>query len=153
MDARVRLARRLFDWRMDKTFYREGVASSFDARLYDKYGVLYRESLTLKKLLAWYREEGFIHVGSFPMYLKDMLDALRARDAGGGFPGGAKGKIAVILDRVLRKENAVRQWTHGRRFMMQGLLLLMGFYDYGSAFRVLGKKEGATHRSSGTRDD
>lgn len=145
VDARVRLGRRLFDWRRNKTFYREGVASSYDARLYDKYGVLYRESLPLSELLSWYRAEGFDHAGSFPMYLKDMLDALRARDAAGRLPGGVKGKIAVLLEQFLRTDPHSRDWGWGRRFSMQGLLLLMGFYDYGSAFRVLGRKEGEMH--------
>ena len=141
VDARVLLARRLFDWKCNKTFYREGVASSYDARLYDKYGVLYRESLTLKKLLFWYQAEGFNHVGSFPMYLKDMLEALRARDQDGSLPDGTKGKIAGLLERFLRTDIGEREWTWGRRFSMQGLLLLMGIYDYGSAFRVLGQKK------------
>ena len=40
VEKRVEMARRLFDWRRDKSFYREGVAAAYDGRIYDKYGVL-----------------------------------------------------------------------------------------------------------------
>ena len=141
VDERVRVARRLFDWKRNKTFVREGVVAEYEARMYDKYGVLYRDSLSLRRLLAWYGAEGFSHAGSYPMYLRDMLDALQAREAEGRLPGGMKGVLARILDTVLRKQQPDREWTLSRRFAMQGLLLLMGLYDYGSAFRVLGHKE------------
>lgn len=141
VEARVRWARRLFDWRRDKSFHREGVTASCDGRLYDKYGVLYRESLTLGTLLRWYREQGFEHAGSFPMYLHDMVEGLFARDPDGPpVGGGARVKAAAVLRRLLPAAPGSREWTLGRRTSMQALLLAIGLIDYGSAFRVLGRK-------------
>lgn len=143
VEARVRWARRLFDWRRNKTFRREGVAASYDGRLYDKYGVLYRESLTLGTLLRWYREQGFEHAGSFPMYLRDMVEGLFARDPD-GLPAGIGGRrtAAAVLRRLIPARHGPREWTWGRRASMQALLLAIGLVDYGSAFRVLGRKRG-----------
>ena len=141
VDERVRVARRFFDWRWNKTFYREGIPAAYEARMYDKYGVLYRDSLALKELLGWYSAAGFEHAGSFPMYLRDMLDSARARDIEGRLPGGFKGQLAGILDRVLPAQVEPRAWTWKRRTAMQGLLLLMSLYDYGSAFRILAIKQ------------
>ena len=82
-DRRVRVARRLFDWRRGTTFRREGIPASWDHRLYDKYGVLYRDAVTLRALLGWYRENGLRHAGSFPMSVRDMLTAFQASRRGG----------------------------------------------------------------------
>jgi len=140
VERRVQLARRLFDWRRDKTFYREGVAASYDSRIYDKYGVLYRESLSLKELLSWYSQRGFEHAGSFPMYLKDMVEALKARNFGETARKGTRDHLAGFLDSVLGAKEKERKWGLSRRLTMQGFLLAIGFIDYGSAFRILGKK-------------
>lgn len=137
-DRRVAAARRVFDWRRGTSFRREGIPSSWDHRLYDKYGVLYRDSLGLGRLLAWYGENGLRHVGSFPMSVRDMLTAYRAHADGGG---GAKAAVARLADRFLPAAGGPRAWTWGRRLRMQGLLLAMGLYDYGNAFRVLARRE------------
>ncbi|MEW6750765.1 MAG: class I SAM-dependent methyltransferase [Candidatus Latescibacterota bacterium] len=141
VERRVRLARRLFDWRGPRRFRREGIAAAAEGRLYDKYGVLYRESLTLGQVLGWYRRAGFVPVGSYPMYLKDMVAAACARDGGDAAAGGWRGRAAHLLDRGLRTR-ARREWTWSRRAAMQLLVLGIGMLDYGSAFRVLGRKEG-----------
>ncbi len=138
VEKRVGLARRLFD--CAKTFEREGISCSYDGRLYDKYGVLYRDSMTLRRLLSLYAEEGFQHMGSFPMYMDDILEAARARTPDGSWPPGARGTAARIASKLTRKSSSRRRWTRMRRFSMQALLLVMGLYDYGSAFRILGVK-------------
>ena len=141
IEKRIWLARRLFDWRRNTEFYREGVASTHEARIYDKYGVLFRDSVSLNTLLAWYAEEGFSHVGSFPMYLMDMLDGLKCRSSEGEFPRSARGYLAKVLSSVAGRSDR-RAWTFRRRFNMQTLLLLIGLYDYGSSFRILQQKAG-----------
>lgn len=140
VERRVRLARRLFDWRGARPFRREGIVAAPHGRIYDKYGVLYRESLTLGRVLDWYRQAGFDHAGSFPMHLKDMVAAARARDGGDGAAGGWRGRVAALLDSCLRPQPR-RAWTARRRASMQLLLLGMGLLDYGNAFRVLGRKQ------------
>jgi SAM-dependent methyltransferase len=138
-DARVRWARRLFDWRRDKTFYREGVAAAYDGRLYDKYGVLYRQCLSLGALLRWYRSHGLEPVGAFPMYARDMVDALVAREGLQTMPADRRGRVAWRLHQLLPAPGS-RQWTWRRRTLMQLLLLGLGCLDYGSAFRLVGRK-------------
>ncbi len=147
-DARVRWARRLFDWRRDKTFYREGVAAAYDGRLYDKYGVLYRECLSLSVLLRWYRTRGVEPFGAFPMYARDMVDALMAREGMRTPPTDRRGRLAWRLHRLLPTPGP-RQWTWRRRTLMQLLLLGLGCVDYGSAFRVVGRKAGGTADAAG----
>jgi SAM-dependent methyltransferase len=142
VEKRVKMARRLFDWRINKRFRREGISASYDGRLYDKYGVLYRESLTLKELLVWYEREGFGHVGSFPMYLKDIVEALTAREGEERGREGGRSHLAYLLNALLREDRGKREWNWSRRTAMQMLLLGFGLYDYGSAFRILGRKTG-----------
>lgn len=139
VEARMRFARRWFDWRNAATFQREGVTSTGDHRLYDKYGVLYRDSITLRQLLAWYGAHGIREQASFPMSMRDMLTAYQAHSGADG--SGMKGMIAGVADRLLPTSASTRTWTWPRRTRMQLLLLLMGCYDYGSAFRVLGQKD------------
>ena len=139
IEARVRLGRRLFEWGRAGRFEREGVVGSAEARLYDKYGVLYRESIGLARLLGMYRAEGFCHVGSFPMYWSDLIDAYEARQTPDTAPGG-KRRVLQALRTVLAPRTSRRDWTWRRRVSMQGLLLLLGFRDYGSSCRILGKK-------------
>jgi 2-polyprenyl-3-methyl-5-hydroxy-6-metoxy-1,4-benzoquinol methylase len=140
VEQRVRVARRWFDWRRATTFQREGVTSTADHRLYDKYGVLYRDSLTVRQLLGWYEANGVQQVASFPMSMRDMLSAYQAHSGEDG--SGSKRLIAQVADRILPAAPQSRQWTWARRAQMQGLLLLLGLYDYGSAFRILGQKDG-----------
>ena len=139
VEQRVRVARRWFDWRRSSTFQREGVTSSADHRLYDKYGVLYRDSLTVRQLLGWYEANGVRQRASFPMSMRDMLSAYQAHSGDDG--SGPKRLIASVADRVLPKAPRSREWTWARRARMEGLLLMLSFYDYGSAFRILGQKE------------
>lgn len=139
VEARMRFARRWFDWRGAETFQREGVSSTADHRLYDKYGVLYRDSLTLRQLLGWYEANGIRQQASFPMSMRDMLSAYQAHSGEDGT--GAKRAIARAADGLLPQGPSNRTWTWSRRARMQMLLLLMGCYDYGSAFRVLGQKD------------
>ena len=141
VEARVSLARKLFDWRQDKTFRREGVEASYDARMYDKYGVLFRDAITLKTLLKWYSEQDFIHHGSFPMYLHDMVDAFKAREDDANWKNGPKAAVASFLQ-FLPCSNRRREWSTYRRFAMQTLLLMIGLHDYGSSFRVVCQKAG-----------
>lgn len=141
VESRVRAARRWFDWRRGSTFQREGVTTSADHRLYDKYGVLYRDSLTVRQLLRWYRDNGVRHRASFPMSMRDMLTAYQAHSGEDG--SGLKRMIAGIAEGILPGPPASRQWGWWRRVYMESLLLLLGLYDYGSAFRVLGQKEPA----------
>jgi ubiquinone/menaquinone biosynthesis C-methylase UbiE len=138
VESRMRWARRLFDWRRGHSFRREGIESSWDHRLYDKYAVLYRDSLSLRQLISWYDDNGFDHVGSFPMSMRDMLDAFRAHS--GQDAGGPKGAIADVVGALLPEGGGRRTWSLPRRARMQGLLLLLGLWDYGSAFRFLGQK-------------
>ncbi len=140
VEARVELARKLFDWKRDKTFRREGVATSYDARIYDKYGVIYRDSITLKTLLGWYADCGFSHHGSFPMYWRDMINAFKAREGTQQTAEGAKAAIAKFFE-LLPGGDQPRHWSTFRRFSMQALLLLVGLYDYGSSFRIVGQKQ------------
>ena len=137
VDRRVRLGRRLFEWGSAEGFEREGVSGSSEARLYDKYGVLYRDSLPLRRLLFWYREEGFGHVGSFPMYWSDLIDAYEARL---GELQGMKGRILNLARRACGPRQRSSDWGWVRRTSVQALLLLLGFRDYGSACRILGQK-------------
>ena len=139
VEARIRAARRWFDWRGGASFQREGVTSSADHRLYDKYGVLYRDSLTVRQLLRWYRDNGVRHRASFPMAMRDMLTAYQAHSGEDG--AGLKRIVAGIAEGILPGPPASRQWGWSRRLYMEGLLLMLGLYDYGSAFRVLGQKE------------
>ncbi|MFP6643814.1 MAG: hypothetical protein VCF24_09690, partial [Candidatus Latescibacterota bacterium] len=53
---------------------------------------------------------------------------------------GLKRMVAGIAEGILPGPPASRQWGWSRRLYMEGLLML-GLYDYGSAFRVLGQKE------------
>jgi 2-polyprenyl-6-hydroxyphenyl methylase/3-demethylubiquinone-9 3-methyltransferase len=138
VEQRVRFARRWFDWRGGSTFQREGVTSSADHRLYDKYGVLYRDSLTLGELLRWYEENGITQQASFPMAMRDMLSAYEAHSGGDG--SGLKRIIAGVASGLLPGPPGSRKWRWVNRRYMEGLLLVMGLYDYGSAFRVLGQK-------------
>ena len=140
IDNRVKWARRLFALGRGDTMIREGVPSDRTARLYDKYGVLYRDSITLETHLKWYREQGFTHEGSFPMYLRDIIHAYTAAAEGGTSSRGVKGTVGKILNTLLPKSPGRRHWTFLRRSQMQKLLLLMGIIDYGSAFRILGRK-------------
>ena len=50
-----------------------GVGGVLGAKIY--YAVLYRDSVTLRRLICWYEENGFEHCGSFPMAVRDMLAA------------------------------------------------------------------------------
>ena len=138
IDERVKWARRLFALGRGDTMIREGIPSDRTARLYDKYGVLYRDSITLDTPLKWYREQGFTHEGSFPMYLRDIIHAYTA--AAEGSARGLKGVVGKLLNTLLPKSPGRREWTFVRRAGMQKLLLLMGIVDYGSAFRILGRK-------------
>lgn len=139
VEARVELARKLFDWKRNKTFRREGVESTYDARIYDKYGVLFRDSVTLGSLLSWYEDRGFRHHGSFPMYWRDMIDAFKAREGTQCGLEGAKAAIARLSEAWPGVDQA-REWSVYRRFSMQALLLLVGLHDYGSAFRIVCQK-------------
>lgn len=141
VEARVELARKLFDWKRDKTFRREGVATSYDARIYDKYGVIYRDSITLGTLLGWYADRGFNHHGSFPMYWRDMIDAFKAREGMQQTAQGAKATVAKFFELFPGVEQP-REWSTYRRFSMQALLLMVGLYDYGSSVRIVGQKQG-----------
>ena len=139
VEERVRVARRWFDWKGGSTFQREGVTSSADHRLYDKYGVLFRDSLTVSQLLRWYDDNSIRHQASFPMAMRDMLTAYQAHSGADGT--GLKRWTARVADGLVPGPPASRQWRWWRRARMQGLLLLLGLYDYGSAFRVLGRKD------------
>ena len=114
IEARMALARRYLDWRRRKVFAREGIPASYSGRLYDKYGVLYRESISLGRLLAWYRDAGFTHTGSFPMYVRDMVDAMVARDGGLANTSGVRGMAARALSRVLPRRGSGRRRVPGR---------------------------------------
>ena len=138
INERMRLARRYLDWRRGTRFRREGIPSSWDARLYDKYAVLYRDSLSLKQLLSWYDEQGMDPVGSFPMRLGDMVAAYRAHS--GDQVHGIRGLVARALAPIASKPSGPRHWRWSRRVWMQALLLVLGLYDYGGAFRVLAHK-------------
>lgn len=143
VDQRMRWARRLFDWRKGTSFRREGISSSWDHRLYDKYAVLYRDSLSLRRLTQWYDENGFDHCGSFPMAVRDMVDAFVAHS--GEDARGAKAQIIRLADALIPGPSSIggnesRDWSFLRRTRMQGLLFLIGLWDYGSAFRYLGRK-------------
>ena len=138
INERMRLARRYLDWRRGTRFRREGIPSSWDARLYDKYAVLYRDSLSLKQLLSWYDEQGMNPVGSFPMRLGDMVAAYRAHS--GDQVHGIRGLVARALAPIASKPSGPRHWRWSRRVWMQALLLVLGLYDYGGAFRVLAHK-------------
>ncbi len=138
IDERMRLARRYLDWRRGTSFRREGIPSSWDARLYDKYAVLYRDSLTLKQLLGWYQEHSMEQVGSFPMKFGDMIAAYRAHS--GDDVHGFRGVVARLLSPLATKPSGPRQWKWRQRAWMQSLLFLLGLYDYGGAFRVLACK-------------
>ena len=140
IDKRVKWARRLFALGRGDTMIREGVPSDRTARLYDKYGVLYRDSITLETHLKWYREQGFTHEGSFPMYLRDIIHAYTAAAGEGNSSRVLKGMVGTLLNTLLPKSPGRREWTFVRRAGMQKLLLLMGIVDYGSAFRILGRK-------------
>ena len=140
VERRTVWARRLFARGAEAPSTREGVAISFEAKLYDMYGVLYRDSVTLSRLLSWHRDEGLTPVGSFPMYLRDMLDAYRSRLPDGVWPDTRKGRLARLLDQLTPDDYLSRRWTWPRRFAMQALMLAMSFHDYGSAFRVLAVK-------------
>ena len=141
VDKRIVWARRLFARGAEVPSTREGVVISFEAKLYDMYGVLYRDSVTLSKLLSWHKEEGLVLVDSFPMYLRDMLDSYRSRLPGGAWPGTTKGRLARFLDALTPSDHGSRKWSLPRRFSMQLLMLAMSLHDYGSAFRVLAHKE------------
>ena len=145
IDNRVKWARRLFALGRGDTMIREGVPSDRTARLYDKYGVLYRDSILLETHLRWYKEQGFTHEGSFPMYARDIIHAFEARNPGGG--GGLKGIAGKLLNVLMPSSAGQRNWTFIRRKSMQELLLLMGLLDYGSAFRILGRKAPVPCRS------
>lgn len=138
IDERMRVARRFLDWRRGTSFRREGIPSTWDARLYDKYAVLYRDSLTLKQLLGWYRENDLHQVGSFPMRLGDMVAAYQAHSP--DTIRGVRGLVARALGPFASRPGGPRHWTWRRRTWMQGLLFLLGLYDYGGAFRVLAHK-------------
>ena len=140
VDKRIAWARRLFARGPEASTSREGVAISFEAWLYDKYGVLYRDSLTLARLLSWHEEEGVTPVGSFPMYLRDMLESYRSRLPDGVWPDTGKGRLARILDRMTPAKSEPREWTWSRRAAMQAIMLGMSLHDYGSAFRILAVK-------------
>lgn len=139
VEERVRVARRWLHWRGGATFEREGVRSSADHRLYDKYAVLYRDSVTITQLLSWYRENGLQPEASFPMAMRDMLTAYQAHSGTDG--SGIKRLIADVAHHLLPGPPTSRQWNWYRKLRMEGLLLLLGMYDYGSAFRVLGQKD------------
>ena len=138
IETRMKWARRLLDWRRGGSFRREGIASSWDHRLYDKYGVLYRDSRSLGELLGWYESRGFEAVGSFPMSVRDMVAAYRGHS--GAEAGGLKGTVARVAEALLPAADGARRWTLARRTRMQALLFLIGLWDYGSAFRILGRK-------------
>jgi SAM-dependent methyltransferase len=140
VEKRIAWARRLFA-RGDESPTREGVAISFEAKLYDMYGVLYRDSVSLSRLLSWHREEGLTPVDSFPMYLRDMLDSYRSRLPDGAWPDTRKGRLARFLDALTPDNYLSRRWTWPRRFSMQALMLAISLHDYGSAFRVMARKE------------
>ncbi len=59
VERRIAWARRLFARGSELPSTREGVAISFEAKLYDMYGVLYRDSFTLSRLLTWHKEEAW----------------------------------------------------------------------------------------------
>ena len=141
VDGRVRWARRLFARGGRSTSLREGVPFDSTGKLYDKYGVLYRDSRSLRALLTWHRDEGFTHVGSYPMFARDIIDGLKSRSGDGVWPPGVKGGLARTVDFLLSETpSPTRTWTLSRRFAMQLLLLGIGVRDYGSAFRMLAKK-------------
>ena len=140
VEKRIVWARRLFARGAEAPSTREGVAISFEAKLYDMYGVLYRDSVSLSKLLSWHEEEDLIPVDSFPMYLRDMLDSYKSRLPDGGWPDSSKGRLARFLDALTPDDYCSRKWTWPRRFSMQALMLAMSLHDYGSAFRVLARK-------------
>jgi ubiquinone/menaquinone biosynthesis C-methylase UbiE len=139
IDERIRLARRYLDWRRGTSFRREGIPSSWDARLFDKYAVLYRDSLTLKQLLGWYQEQGLEEVGSYPMRFGDMIAAYRAHS--GDEMQSIRGVVARVLSPLATTSSGSRRWVWRRRVWMQSLLFLLGLYDYGGAFRVLAQKQ------------
>ena len=138
IDERMRLGRRYLDWRRGTSFRREGIPSSWDARLYDKYAVLYRDSLTLKQLLGWYQEQGLEEVGSYPMKFGDMIAAYRAHS--GDEMHSIRGVVARVLSPLATAPSGPRRWVWRRRAWMQSVLFLLGLYDYGGAFRVLAQK-------------
>ena len=140
VDRRIAWARRLFARGPEASSSREGVSISFEAKLYDKYGVLYRDSRTLADLLSWHREEDLTPVGSFPMYVRDMLEAYRSRLPDDVWPETGKGRLARLLDRFTPGPSESREWTWSRRLAMQALMLAMSLHDYGSAFRILAIK-------------
>ncbi|MFC1525542.1 class I SAM-dependent methyltransferase [Candidatus Latescibacterota bacterium] len=146
VDRRVRLGRRLFEWGSGEGYKREGISGSSEARLYDKYGVLYRDSLPLGSLLDWYREEGFSHVGSFPMYWSDLIDAYEART---NELRGMKGRVLRLARGAFGPRRRSTDWRWRRRLSVQALLLLLGMRDYGSSCRVLGQKQDPHSRAEG----
>ena len=140
VEKRIVWARRLFARGAELPSTREGVAISFEAKLYDMYGVLYRDSVTLSQLLLWHKEEGLMPLDSFPMYLRDMLYSFQSRLPDGAWPDTRKGRLARLLDFLTPSDCLSRKWTWPRRFSMQALMLGMSLHDYGRAFRVLASK-------------